>query len=173
MIREILGCKPQINSTAYVYESAEVIGKVKINKNASVWPGAVLRGDVDEITLGENSNIQDNVVVHTNYGTPTVIGNDVTVGHAAILHGCRIGNNCLIGMGSILLDDCVVEDNSVIGAGAIVTEKMVIPAGSLALGIPAKVIRKLTPEEILRVKEGAQHYLDKSSEYRKTLRRVF
>ena len=173
MIKEVLGFKPQVDPSAYVHDSAEIIGKVKIGKNASVWPGAVLRGDVDEIILGENSNLQDNVVVHTNYGTPTILGKGVTVGHAAILHGCKIGDNCLIGMGAILLDGCVIEDNSVIGAGALVTEKAIIPAGSLALGMPAKAIRKLTPDEIERVKEGAKHYLEKSAEYKKTLRRSF
>ncbi|MEW6041965.1 MAG: gamma carbonic anhydrase family protein [Elusimicrobiota bacterium] len=172
MIKEFLGIKPRIDSTAYIYETAEIIGKVKIGKNASVWPGAVLRGDWEEIILAENSNIQDNVVVHTNTGSPTTIGKDVTIGHGAILHGCTIGNNCLIGMGAILLDKCVVEDNTVIGAGAIITEKKVIPAGSLALGAPAKVIRKLTQEEIFQIKEAAQHYIDKISEHRKTLRRV-
>jgi len=172
MIREFLGIKPVIDISSYLYPNAEIIGKVKIGKNVSIWPGVVLRGDVEEIIIGDCSNLQDNVVVHTNYGKPTILGKNITVGHGAILHGCKIGNNCLIGMGAILLDGCIIEDNCVIGAGSLVTENTQIPEGSLAVGVPAKVIRKLSEDEIRKLEEAAEHYLEKIKEYKKSLRQV-
>jgi carbonic anhydrase/acetyltransferase-like protein (isoleucine patch superfamily) len=172
MIREFLGIKPEIDISSYIYPTAEIIGKVKIGKNVSIWPGVVLRGDVEEIIIGDCSNLQDNVVVHTNYGKPTILGKNITVGHSAVLHGCKIGNNCLIGMAAVLLDGCVIGDNCVIGAGSLVTEDTQIPEGSLAIGVPAKVVRKLSDYEIHKLEESAQHYLEKIKEYKKTLRQV-
>lgn len=172
MIREVNGIKPQIDKTAYIYETAEIIGKVKIHKYVSIWPGAVLRGDVEEIIINERTNIQDNVIIHTNFSFPTILGKNVTVGHGAILHGCRIGDNCLIGMGAILLDGVQVGDNCVVGAGSVITENTIVPAGSLILGIPAKVTRKLSKEEIAKLIHAAEHYIDKVKEYRETFRQI-
>lgn len=172
MIKEFLGISPKIESSSYIYPTAEIIGKVKIGKSVSIWPGVVLRGDVEEIIIGDFSNLQDNVVVHTNYGKPTVIGKGVTVGHSAILHGCKIGNNCLIGMGAILLDGVIVGDDCVIGAGSVVTEDTIIPEGSLVIGVPAKIVRKLSEEEKHKLEDAAEHYLEKIKEYKKTLRQV-
>ncbi|MFH2069860.1 MAG: gamma carbonic anhydrase family protein [Elusimicrobiota bacterium] len=170
MIKQLGGIKPQVDVTAYVHSSAEIIGRVKIARDASVWPGAVLRGDVEEITIGEGSNIQDNAVVHTNFSCPAVIGKMVVVGHGAILHGCRIGDNCLIGMGAIIMDGAVIGNNCVIGAGSVVVEKTIVPQGSLFLGSPARAVRKLTPEEIRMIQEGAGHYIQKIKEYKRGLR---
>lgn len=172
MIRDFEGTKPEIHPTAFVHEAAEVIGRVRLGRDASVWPGVVLRGDVEEITVGNGTNIQDNTVVHTDHGVPTVLGDGVSVGHAAVLHGCRIGNNCLIGMGAILLNNSVVEDEAMVGAGALVPPGMRVPKGHLAVGVPAKVVRPLRPEEIAHIRENAAHYLDVKAKHAASSRPV-
>ena len=161
------GIEPSVDKSAYVAESAELIGRVTIGPRASVWPMAVLRGDIEPIVVGECSNIQDCCVVHTNYDLPAVVGDYVTVGHGAVLHGCRIGSNCLIGMGAIILDGEVIGDNCLIGAGTVVPEKKVIPPGSLVLGLPGKVVRNLEPGEIKRIRDGAEEYFAFAEEHKK------
>lgn len=143
-------------ATTYIAPNATMVGDVILKENANIWYGAVLRGDEGTITVGEGTNIQDNVVVHEE----TTIGNFCTVGHSAIIHGCTIGENCLIGMGAIVLSGAVIGDSCMVGAGALVTGKMNAPAGSLILGSPAKVIRPLTEEELADIKHNAENYVN-------------
>lgn len=152
--------KPVINSP-YIAANATVVGDVRIEKDASIWYGAVLRGDKGAITVGEGTNIQDNCVVHEH----TTVGRDCTVGHGAILHGCTVGDSCLIGMGAIVLNEAVLGEHCLVGAGALVTARTVAPAGSLLLGSPAKVIKPLTPEQIAEIREDAQLYKRLSKEH--------
>ncbi|MBN1621571.1 MAG: gamma carbonic anhydrase family protein [Endomicrobiales bacterium] len=159
MIRSYKKYKPKIHSSAYVSQQALVVGKVSLAKNVSIWPGCVLRGDVEDILINENTNLQDGVLVHTNYNLPTIIDRDVTVGHGCILHGCKIGSNCLIGMGAIILDGAVIEDNCIIGAGSVVTEGAHVKERSLVLGVPGRVARPLSDEELKKIKENAEEYI--------------
>lgn len=156
---------PSLPKKYYVADSASVIGNVILHNQASIWFGAVLRGDIEPITLGERSNIQDNSVAHTGLGHPVIVGNDVTVGHQVTLHGCTVGNNCLIGMGAILLDGCEIGDNCIVGAGALVKQNQKVPCGSLAVGSPARVIRKLSAEEISDIREYAERYVALQARY--------
>lgn len=158
MIRNLNDIKPNIHKDAFVAETATVIGDVSIGEGSSIWYGTVLRGDIENIKIGKFSNIQDNSVVHTETDIPTIIGDYTVVGHNAIVHGCTIGNNCLIGMGAIILNNAVIGDNSIIGAGSIVTEGKVIPPNSLVIGIPAKVVRTVTEEEIQGIRNNAIRY---------------
>ena len=139
----------------YIAPNATVVGDVKLENNVSVWYGAVLRGDSGAITVGEGTNIQDGAVLHEE----TVLGRFCTVGHRAIVHGCTVGDNCVIGMGAIVLSGAVLGDNCLVGAGAVVTGKTNAPAGSLLLGSPAKVVRQLTDEQIAEQRRGAEHYI--------------
>ncbi|MDP9749610.1 gamma carbonic anhydrase family protein [Thermoanaerobacter pentosaceus] len=160
IIKEYKGMKPKIDDQVYIAETAEVIGDVEIKKDVNIWYGAVLRGDIDKIVVGEGTNIQDNCVVHVTEDYPCYIGNYCTIGHGAILHACKIGNNVLIGMGAIILDDAEIGDNCIIGAGSLVTGGKKIPEGSLAFGNPAKVIRKLTQEEIENIRRSYEYYVE-------------
>lgn len=166
MIYQYEDIRPSLPQEYYIADTAAVIGDVVLKNQASVWFGAVLRGDIEPIILGERSNIQDNSVAHTGKGAPTIIGDDVTVGHKVTLHGCTVGNNCLIGMGSILLDRCEIGDNCIIGAGSIVAQGKKIPAGSLALGSPARVIRTLTEEDFTNIRSYAERYVENMRRYR-------
>jgi carbonic anhydrase/acetyltransferase-like protein (isoleucine patch superfamily) len=166
MIRAYKRFSPRLHPTAYVSETALAIGRVQLAAGTSLWPGAILRADVDEILVGEGSNLQDGVMVHVNYDLPAVIGRGVTVGHGAIVHGCHIGDNCLIGMGAILLDGAIIEDDCLIGAGALVPERKRIPAGHLVLGVPGKILRKLTKQEISRIRKSADEYREFARIYR-------
>lgn len=166
MIYKFEDRSPSLPEEYYVADSAAVIGDVILGHQSSVWFGAVLRGDIEPITLGERSNIQDNSVAHTSRGKPVVIGNDTTVGHKVMLHACTVGNNCLIGMGAILLDGCEVGDNCLIGAGSLVKQNQKIPAGSLVVGAPARAIRKLSDEEISDVRKYAERYVALQTRYR-------
>lgn len=157
---------PQVASSAYVDDSALVVGKVDIGPDSSIWPFCVIRGDVHQITIGSRSNIQDNCVVHVSHdsyyqpgGAATTIGDDVTVGHMVILHGCTIGNRCLIGMGSIIMDHVVVEDETIIGAGTLITEGKVLESGFVWMGRPARRVRPITADERQRLSYSAQHYV--------------
>lgn len=173
MIRELGGHKPKIHPTAFVHETAEIIGNVTIEKDASVWPFVVLRGDIDAIVVGEGTNIQDNTVAHTIQGKPVILGKRISVGHSVILHGCQVKDDCIVGMGSIVLDGATVETECLVGAGAVVSPNSTVQTGHLALGIPARSIRKLKPEEIEHIKENAREYYRLSELHRKTARRVF
>lgn len=146
-------------------DNATVIGNVTIGNRVGIWFGAVIRADKDRIVIGDRSNIQDNCVVHTTTGHPVLIGNDVSVGHGAILHGCTIGNQVLVGMGAIVLNGAVIGDGSVIGAGAVVKEGMVVPPGSVVVGIPGKVIKQATAEQQKHILGNATSYIELAGEY--------
>lgn len=161
--------KPEIHPTAFIHPSAEVSGKVRIGKNVSIWGGCVLRGDVDWIEIGDDSNIQDGSVFHTSHNVPVKLEKGVTVGHRAVVHGATVRSYSLIGMGATLLDRSVVEENCLIGAGAIVKEGGVIPKGQLAFGTPAKVIRPLKAEEVKLIVDRAGEYIELAAQYKKAL----
>jgi carbonic anhydrase/acetyltransferase-like protein (isoleucine patch superfamily) len=147
-IRGFQGVKPRLHPSVFVADGAQVIGDVEIGEDSSVWYNTVLRGDVNAIRIGLRSNIQDLTMVHVHKGRhPCVVGDDVTVGHHVVLHGCRVGNRVLVGIGAILLDGVVVEDDSFIAAGTLLTPGTAVPAGSMVMGTPGKVKRALTPEE--------------------------
>ncbi len=152
--------EPRVDPTAYVSPHAVVMGDVRLGPRASVWPMAVLRGDINFIEIGEGSNIQDGCVVHLAEDLPVVVGRLVTVGHGAILHGCRVEDECLIGMRATVLDGAVIGRGSIVGAHALVTKEMRIPPGSLVMGAPARVVRALGPEEIAGIRLWADHYVD-------------
>ena len=165
-IRTFSGKTPVIAASAYVDESAIVIGDVVLGENSSVWPMAVIRGDVNSIHIGNNTSIQDGSVIHVNHagsfnpkGNPTYIGNHVTVGHKVTLHGCTISDLCLIGIGSIVMDDVLIETEVILGAGSLVTPGKVLTSGYLWLGVPAKKIRPLTDEEKKFLSYSADHYV--------------
>ena len=147
-----------IQSSVKILKGAHVLGNVNIGNHSSVWYNAVIRGDIENINIGKYSNIQDNCVLHSSKGFPLRIGSFVSVGHAAVLHGTTIDDNCLIGMNSTLLNGSVIGKNSIIGAGAVVTEGKEFPEGSLILGMPGKLTRKLTPHEIESIKDNAIRY---------------
>ena len=149
-----------MNNKTYIAPSAVVTGDVELQNNVNIWHGAVLRGDSGRIFVGENSNIQDNCVLHEE----TTIGKNCTVGHGAILHGCTIGNNSLVGMGAIVLNGAIIGENCMIGAGALVTGKMNAPAGSLILGNPATVVKPLTAEQIAYIRQDAENYVNLAKE---------
>jgi len=166
MIRPFRGVWPRIAETAFVEESAAVIGDVEIGEHSSIWFHAVVRGDVHVIRIGSYTNIQDGVVVHVTGGRfPALIGDRVTIGHRAIVHGCTVGNDCLIGMGAILLDGVVVGERSLIAAGAVVREGTQVPPGSLVAGVPARIVRALTEEEWRRIEEGWRSYRELKDQY--------
>lgn len=140
----------------YIAPNATVIGEVTLGDNVSIWYGAVLRGDSGAITIGEGTNIQDNAVLHEE----TNIGKNCTIGHGAIVHGCTVGDGCIIGMGAVVLNGAVLGDNCLVGAGAVVTGKTAAPAGSMLLGAPAKVVRQLTETELAENSHSAEHYIE-------------
>ena len=167
MIRPCRSILPRIHPTAFVDESAQVIGDVEMAEESSAWMNVVIRGDVNKIRIGCRSNLQDAAVVHVQHVThPTTIGDDVTVGHGAILHGCTVGDRCLIGMGAILLNGVVIGEGSVVAAGALLTEGTIVPPGSLVLGSPGKVRRPLSVEEGERIEAYARRYVAYAREYR-------
>lgn len=163
---------PRIAESAWIAESAEVIGRVSLAAEASVWYGAVLRGDNEWLTIGERSNIQDLSMVHTDAGVPLTIGADVTVGHQVMLHGCTIGDGSLIGIQSVILNGARIGRNCIVGAGALITEGKEFPDGVLIVGSPAKVVRELTPEQIERLKWSSAHYVDNARRHRLGLKRI-
>jgi carbonic anhydrase/acetyltransferase-like protein (isoleucine patch superfamily) len=168
MIKPFRGIHPQIAATAFVHESAWIIGDVHIGEHSSIWPGVVLRGDMYYIRIGNYTNIQDNSVVHVKQGKcPTIVGDYVTVGHNVILHGCTVKDRCLIGMGAIVLDDAVVSEGTLVAAGSLVAMGQVVPPRTLVAGMPAKVKRELTDEELKQMQEGCKHYLELKEIYLK------
>ena len=156
----------QTDGDVVLLPGARVNGKVELGAGCSVWYNAVIRGDEAPITVGENTNIQDNCTLHTSFGHPLRVGNGVTVGHNAILHGCAVGDNTLIGMGAIVLDGAVIGRDCIVGAGALVTKGTVVPDGTMALGTPAKVRRSLTSEEIKSNRASGEHYTRLKEQYR-------
>lgn len=164
------GVTPKIADGCWVAPDAVLIGKVRLMKGASVWFGAVLRGDNDWITVGEDSNVQDHSIIHADPGLPVAIGRGVTIGHRAIVHSALIGDNCLIGMGAILLNGARIGNNSLVGAGALVTEGKSFEDGKLVLGSPARVARELTPEELAGIATSADAYGKNARRYADGLR---
>ncbi|MEL6592876.1 MAG: gamma carbonic anhydrase family protein [Bacteroidota bacterium] len=159
---------PSFGPEVFLAENATIIGEVRIGGQSSVWYQAVLRGDVGAIHIGERTNIQDAAILHCTTGrTPTVVGNDVVVGHRAVLHGCTIEDEVLIGMGAIILDEAVVQKHCIVAAGALVPEGKVLESGYLYAGVPAKQIKALSPEQIEMIRYGAKAYVEKAAEYRR------
>ncbi len=165
MRRRIFGTEPTVDATAWVAPTATLIGDVELHARASVFYGAVLRADRDRIVIGAGSNLQDNVTVHGDPGSPTILGRGVSVGHAAVLHGCTIGDDCLIGMSATVLNGAVIGDESLVAAGAVVLEGTVVPPRSLVAGVPAKVRRELSDDEVAAIRRNAETYLMLSSEH--------
>lgn len=167
MIKEFRGIKPKIHETVFVAENASIIGDVEIGENSSVWFNSVVRGDVNHIKIGARSNIQDGSIIHVSSKThPTIIEDEVTLGHRATLHGCRVETGCLIGIGAIVLDGVRVGKNSLVAAGSLLTPNTQIPPGSLVLGSPARVKRRLTTDEIYNLARFWQNYTKLSQVYK-------
>ena len=163
---------PEVHPTAWVADSAQVIGRVTLGENASVWYGAVLRGDNDRITSGADSNVQDGSVLHTDHGKPRVLGQGVTIGHQVVLHGCSIGDYSLVGIQSVVMNGARIGRNSIVGAGSLVTEGKEFPDGVLIVGSPAKVVRELTAEQIAGLQRSATHYVAQQQRHASALKRV-
>jgi len=167
MIQPYLHWQPEIDASAFIAPTADVMGRVKIGADSSIWYQAVLRGDVHDIEIGARSNIQDHCVLHTSDNvSPCVVGNDVTVGHRVILHGCEIQDFCLVGMGSIIMDQAVLESGCLLAAGSLVTERKVLKGGYLYAGSPAREIRPLRDEESAFLKRSAAHYVEVARNHR-------
>lgn len=163
---------PQVHETAWVAESATVIGNVRLHADASVWYGAVVRGDNETITVGRGSNVQDGSVLHTDHGFPLTLGEGVTVGHQVTLHGCSIGDGSLVGIQAVVLNGARIGRNCLVGAGALVTEGKEFPDNSLIMGAPAKVVRELSSEQAQRLRQSAENYIANAARHRAGLRRV-
>jgi gamma-carbonic anhydrase len=160
MIESYLGIRPHYDTSAFVADNATVIGDVRLGSQTSIWYNAVVRGDVNWIRIGDQSNVQDNAVVHVTHGSaPTLIGNLVTIGHSAVVHGCTIEDACLIGIGAVVLDNAVIGQGSLVGARALVTGNTRIPPRSLVVGSPARVVRELSDEEVASVRQNALNYV--------------
>jgi len=172
MIYALDGIAPTIAPTAWVADSADLIGKVVVEADASIWFGAVIRGDNECITIGDGSNVQDGVVLHADPGFPLTIGRNVSVGHQAMVHGCTIGDGSLIGIQAVVLNGAVIGRQCLIGAGAVVTEGKQIPERSLVLGAPGKVVRTLTDADLAMLHDAAASYADRIARYRRTLARI-
>ncbi|WP_130838115.1 gamma carbonic anhydrase family protein [Lachnoclostridium sp. Marseille-P6806] len=157
---------PYIDKDAYIAEDAAILGDVTIGKDCSVWNHVTIRADRAAVTIGEGSNIQDNAVIHMDSGLPVVIGQNVTIGHSAIVHGAVVGDGSLVGMGAILMNGSVIGKNCIIGAGSLITQNTVIPDGSLVLGAPAKVVRQVTPAECAQTAANSVSYIEEARRYR-------
>lgn len=166
------GRVPEVHESAYVAESAELIGAVILQEGASVWSQCTLRGDNEPIIIGRNSNVQEGSVLHTDPGHPLVVGEGVTVGHQAMLHGCSIGDGALIGIQAVVLNGAKIGRNCLVGAGALVTEGKEFAEGMLILGSPARAVRPLAEADLLRMKNGTQNYVERAERYRRALKRV-
>jgi carbonic anhydrase/acetyltransferase-like protein (isoleucine patch superfamily) len=171
-IYELDGTEPRIADSAWVADSAQVLGNVELAEDASVWFGAVLRGDSELIRIGRGSNIQDLSVLHTDVGVPLTIGDNVTVGHQVTLHGCTIGDETLIGIGAVVLNKARIGKNCLVGAGALVTEGKEFPDGSMIIGSPAKAVKQLSPEQIEGLRQSARHYVENARRFKTGLHRI-
>ena len=163
---------PQIPASAYVAAEATVIGRVRLGERSSVWPGAVLRGDDDTIDIGDDTNIQDGAVLHVDPGLPMKIGRDVTIGHQAMLHGCTIGDGALIGIGAVIYNRAIIGRYCIVGVGSIVTEGKSFPDRSLIVGVPARLIRELTDQDVEGLKRNVDAYVARGGDYRARLKRI-
>ncbi|WP_404300179.1 gamma carbonic anhydrase family protein [Alicycliphilus denitrificans] len=171
-IYELDGVAPQLAGSAWVADSAQVMGKVVLGEEASVWFATVVRGDTESIAIGAGSNVQDASVLHADRGQPLVIGERVTVGHKVMLHGCTIGDESLIGIGAVVLNGAKIGKNCLVGAGSLVTEGKEFPDGSMILGSPARVVRQLTPEQIEGLRQSARHYMENARRFKAGLRQL-
>ncbi|HVZ46293.1 MAG TPA: gamma carbonic anhydrase family protein [Ramlibacter sp.] len=171
-IYELDGVAPQLAPGAFVADSAEVIGDVSMGENSSVWFGAIVRGDTDRITIGRNTNIQDLSVLHADEGVPLLIGDNVSVGHQVMLHGCTIGDGALIGIQAVVLNNAKIGRNCIVGAGSVVTEGKVFPDNSLIIGSPARVVRTLDENAAAMGRRISDHYVTSASRYRKGFRKI-
>lgn len=166
------GVAPQVDPSAWVADSAQVMGAVTLGADSSVWFGTVVRGDTETITIGRGSNIQDGSVMHADVGKPIVVGDHVTVGHKVMLHGCTIGDESLIGIGAVVLNGAKIGRNCLVGAGALVTEGKEFPDGSMIIGSPAKAVRQLTPEQMEGLRWSARHYVANARRFQAGLRKI-
>lgn len=168
-VRSLGERRPQIDATAYVADGAQLIGDVVLGPETSVWFNAILRGDSARISIGAGSNVQDGAILHADPGYPCVVGARVVTGHGAILHGCEIGDDCLIGMGAIVLNGATIGANSIVAAGALVPEGKAFPPRSLIMGVPAKVVREVNADDLEQIAGGARHYQERARIYRDQL----
>jgi len=171
-IYELDGIRPTLADSAWVAETAEVIGNVSLAQDTGVWSNVVIRGDNEPVTVGAATNIQEAAILHSDAGSPLTIGRDVTVGHKAMLHGCTVGDGSLIGIGAIVLNNARIGSGCLVGAGALVTEGKEFPDGSLIVGSPARAVRSLSPEQIEGLRQSARHYVQNAARFRKGLRRI-
>ena len=171
-IYELNGDAPLIADSAWVADSAQVMGNVTLAADASIWFGAVVRGDTETIRVGQRTNIQDLSVLHADVGMPLIVGDDVTVGHKVMLHGCTIGDGSLIGIGAIVLNGAKIGKGCLVGAGSLVTEGKEFPDGSMIMGTPAKVVRQLTPEQLQGLLQSAEHYVSNAQRFRTGLKKI-
>jgi carbonic anhydrase/acetyltransferase-like protein (isoleucine patch superfamily) len=169
---ELDGVAPDVDPSAWIADSAQVMGRVALAEDVSVWFGTVIRGDTESITIGRGSNIQDGTVMHADVGMPIVLGEDVTVGHKVMLHGCTIGDETLIGIGAVVLNGAKIGRNCLVGAGALVTEGKEFPDGSMIIGSPAKAVRSLTPEQMQGLRQSARHYVQNARRFQAGLRKM-
>lgn len=169
---ELDGVAPQRADGTWVADSAQVMGSVVLGENVSIWFGAVLRGDTEPITIGRNSNVQDLSVLHADVGCPLTIGENVTIGHQVMLHGCTVGDNSLIGIQAVVLNNARIGRNSIVGAGSVVTEGKEFPDNSLIIGAPAKVVRTLDDAAVAKLRASAEHYVDNGRRFAKGLKKI-
>lgn len=169
---ELDGVAPQLADGTWVADSAQVMGSVVLGENVSVWFGAVLRGDTEPLTIGRNSNVQDLSVLHADAGCPLTIGENVTIGHQVMLHGCTVGDNSLIGIQAVVLNNAKIGRNSIVGAGSVVTEGKEFPDNSLIIGSPAKVVRTLDDAAAAKLRASAEHYVDNGRRFAKGLKKI-
>ncbi len=169
---ELDGVAPRLGTDAWVADSAQVVGNVHLADNASIWFGAVLRGDTETLTIGRNSNVQDLSVLHADVGCPLTIGENVTIGHKVMLHGCTIGDNSLIGIQAVILNNAKIGRNSIVGAGSVVTEGKEFPDNSLIIGSPARVVRTLDEAAATKLRQSAEHYVENARRFARGLKKI-
>ena len=163
---------PEIDPSAWVADAAQVIGRVRLRANSSIWFNATLRGDNELIDIGEGSNVQESAVLHTDPGAPLTVGSDVVIGHQAMLHGCMIGDGTLVGIQAVILNRAKIGRGCLIGAGALIAEDKVIPDGSVVLGAPGRIVRQVSPEEAERFRQNARNYAQRAAFFRQQLKRI-
>jgi len=171
-VYELDQISPRIPDSAYVADSAQVMGNVQLGEDTSIWFGVIIRGDTEHIHIGRGSNVQDASVLHADFGVPLTIGNYVTVGHKVMLHGCTIGDESLIGMGAVMLNNANIVKNCLVGAGSLVTEGKEFPDGSVIMGSPAKVVRTLNPDQMQNMRMTAQHYIENALRYKASFHKI-